>query len=331
MQDERITNNGNGLANAMTENGFASRFVKATTSPLGETYLFQLEDYRDFDKKKLEGVVARLNNDLKINFKLGDTKELGTHYSIIAPYEDFTLDLGVCLKEVDCREVVVGKDSENNLVKIDFKKIPHILIAGTTGSGKSVLLNNLLCNLIIHSGKNPLKQYGFVIIDPKNSFDLARFKAIPNIAFIDETDIAIQKLNRIVEIMENRYRTQNYEYELYIFIDELSDLMIASKFEVEKALVRLSQKGRECGIHIICATQYPLSSIISSSIKSNMPYRFCLKTATMRESITIRDKKGCETLETGQAIFKQGGKETLLKIALASDELVNQVIKINKG
>lgn len=332
LEQQRIKENGEGLAQNMGFCGFQSKYVKHKESPLGETYFFALDDFSQFNEKKLTEALDKISNRAKIDFQFVKTKEIGCDYGIIAPSVDFTLSLVQCMSEENYRNVVVGKDSDNKNVILDFDKIPHILIAGTTGSGKSVLLHNLICNICVCYGKDEsrFKKKGLIIIDTKNS-DLSRYKAIPNIVHIVDTQQAIKQVKEVEEEMDRRYKSNTHSFDLFVFIDELADLMLTSKFEVERSIVRIAQLGRACGVHLIIATQRPTCDVVSGLIKANMPYRFALKCASVRDSVVILDRKGAEQLEVGQAIFKNGLHETKLKIAYPSDLLISKIVDTNRG
>lgn len=331
-EQQRIKENGEGLATNMGFCGFQSKYVKCKESALGETYYFTLDDFTKFNEKKLTDAIKVIGNRAKVDFQFSKTQDQDSDYCIIAPTQDNVLSLVQCMSEENYRNVVVGKDSDNKNVILDFSKIPHLLIAGTTGSGKSVLLHNLICNILVCFGKDEsrFKKKGLSIIDTKNS-DLSRYKAIPNITHIVSTQEAIKHLKIVEQEMDARYRNNNYDYDLFVVIDELADLMLTSKFEVERSIVRIAQLGRACGIHLIIATQRPTCDVVSGLIKANMPYRFCLKTASVRDSVVIKDGKGCESLNVGEAIFKNGLHETRLKIAYPSDLLISKIIEQGRG
>lgn len=331
LEQQRVIENGEGLASNIGFCGFQCKFVKHKDTPLGEAYFFSLDDFTKFNEKKICEAIDKIGNRAKVDFRFSKTKEQDSDFCVIAPYNEYTLSLVQCMSEDNFRHVVVGKDSDNKNVIIDFEKIPHILIAGTTGSGKSVLLHNLICNVAtMRDNENRFKRKGMMIIDTKNS-DLSRYKAIPNINYVVDVQEAIRQLKVVEQEMDTRYRENKNDFDIFVFIDELADLMLTSKFEVERSIVRIAQLGRACGIHLIIATQRPTIDVVSGLIKANMPYRFALKCASVRDSVVILDRKGAEALEVGQAIFKNGLKETTLKIGYPSDELISKVIQVNGG
>ena len=316
-EQERLNENGVGLAKDMGVCGYASKFVKAIHSPLGDTYYFDLENPLQYNQRGLKSAVEKLSVAHRIDMTFKTTKE--AHYSIF-----------VNENEASCNAVVVGKDEQGKLVLFDFSHIPHLLIAGTTGSGKSVLLHNLLVNLLALRSERPRE---FVIIDPKGS-EFKNYKGVNNIHFCDETAQAIEWLACVENEMDKRYKLPDpmSKHDIFVVIDELADLMLTSKYAVEQSIVRIAQKGRACGIHLIVATQRPTINVISGLIKANMPYRIGLKTASVRDSVVIIDHKGLEQLRGfGDSIVKFGLQEYHTQIAYPELELEEHYIKINRG
>ena len=170
-----------------------------------------------------------------------------------------------------------------------------------------------------------------LIIDPKGN-ELDRYKNCGCVWFVDDTRKEIAQLEWAVAEMDRRYKENiTTATDTFIVIDELADLMLTSKFEVEEYIVRLAQKGRACGIHLIVATQRPTIDVCSGLIKANMPYRIGLKTASVRDSVVILDHKGLETLKgRGDCIVKLGLQEYRTQIALPEDELIARVVEVNK-
>ena len=220
----RIEENGKGLEQNLLEAGLNAKCIKAFENSMGETYLFNLESISQYNKKHIQKIVEMLSVFYHLNIRLIDSDE--AHFGLFIKYPRKSLSLTQCINEVDLREIVIGKDILGKLVMVDFEKTPHLLIAGATGSGKSVLLKNLIANLLVYYGKNNnrFKKVMIAIIDTKNS-DLKQFANISsNIDFINEVDNAITSINTIVEEMENRYKVGNYDYDIYLGIDELADL-----------------------------------------------------------------------------------------------------------
>lgn len=223
--------------------------------------------------------------------------------------------------------IVLGTDSNGDRLITNLSKAPHILIGGTTGSGKSELLHAIVCSL--YEG---MKYTGveLLIIDPKRA-EYSPYKNCKRTMIVTDVDKATAYLNKAVDIMEERYAELEssgakdiYHYAgtkemlpIVIIIDELADL-IQSHPEVEKPIVRIAQKARACGIHLIIATQSPRRDVITGLIKSNMPTRIALKTSSSMESRIIMDRTGAENLMgKGDMLFLGNGKFDTIRIQSA--------------
>lgn len=235
----------------------------------------------------------------------------------------------------------IGKDINNKEVSINIAKAPHLLIAGSTGSGKSCLMNDIIVSLVNKYDANYFKT---VLIDIKQ-VEFTQYKNIPHLAtpVITETDKAIDILNKIIIIMTNRYKILsdlNYKnmedynkqendkmcYYL-IVIDELADLFIQSP-DIEILLCRLAQLGRAAGIHLILATQRPDSKTISSKLKVNISSRLALTVTNHYDSKTILDETGAEKLTgKGEFLLKKSNGE-IIRGQGAYIENLEEVLKI---
>jgi S-DNA-T family DNA segregation ATPase FtsK/SpoIIIE len=204
--------------------------------------------------------------------------------------------------------IILGVNTIGIPFYIDIAKAPHILLAGTTGSGKSNILNLFIVGLI---WKNTVNQVQLILLDPKKS-EFFLFQSIPHLLFpIAQNIIEIENaINNAVLIMEERYELLNkfqckniYEYNLkysqltfiVIIIDEYADIIIQSK-NIELKIIRLLQMSRAAGIHVIVATQRPSADIISSIVKSNLPLRICCKVVNSINSRIVLDMDGAEKL-----------------------------------
>lgn len=184
-------------------------------------------------------------------------------------------------------------------VCLDMLKQPHLLIAGSTGSGKSVLLNSLIYTALFQAPH----RYNFILIDPKR-VELSQYKRLPHtLIYCNKPPDIITALNRVLNLMEYRfsYMEQHNLKEwdndhTYIIIDEFADLMTTSKRETLPALLRLAQLGRAARIHLIIATQRPTRDIINGQIKVNLDSRIALRCPTAQDSRNIINTKGAETL-----------------------------------
>ncbi len=209
--------------------------------------------------------------------------------------------------------IALGAGVSGTPVIADLARMPHVLIAGATGSGKSVCLNAIISGLLMHMSPEQLR---FVMIDPKR-VELADFAAVPHLAFsriVVEMDQVVGTLQAVINEMESRYRkfaksgvrnikTYNDKYGArspmpywVVVIDELADLMIAAPYQVEQQLVRLAQLARATGIHLVVATQRPSVDVITGLIKANFPTRIGFAVASSVDSRTILDQGGAEKL-----------------------------------
>lgn len=233
---------------------------------------------------------------------------------------------------------VLGVDNTGYPLIADLVDAPHMLVAGTTGSGKSVLLNTIICGLLVKLTPAKLR---FVMIDPKR-VELSQYKGIPHMERppIKTTDEAVATLNQLVTVMETRYtqmerrglkNVKGLELEfprVVVVVDEFADLMLAAKKKIETPIVRLAQLGRAAGIHLIIATQSPRKDVLTGLIKANVPTRVALTTADQRESLIILDHGGAEKLRgRGQGILKMPARdaETGLRAAWLPDEDINAI------
>ncbi|HZP25830.1 MAG TPA: DNA translocase FtsK [Dehalococcoidia bacterium] len=209
--------------------------------------------------------------------------------------------------------IALGKGVSGEPVAADLTKMPHLLIAGATGSGKSVCINSVIACLLMNNAPEDLR---LILVDPKR-VELANFADIPHLAFskvITELDEVPATLHAIIQEMENRYRkfaeigvrnleawnrsaraTHKLPYWVVI-IDELADLMMAAPYQVEKQLCRLAQLARATGIHLIIATQRPSVDVVTGLIKANFPTRIAFAVSSQVDSRTIIDMAGADKL-----------------------------------
>lgn len=240
--------------------------------------------------------------------------------------------------------VALGKDITGKPVVTDLAKMPHLLIAGSTGSGKSVCINSIITSIIYHSRPEDVK---LMLIDPK-VVELSVYNGIPHLRteVITNMKKAEGALNWAVREMEARYQLfagakvrniegynkQNPDKKMpyiLIIVDEFADLMNVAAKEVEVLIQRLTQKARAAGIHLILATQRPSADVITGVIKSNIPSRIAFMVESALNSRIILDEGGAETLlGKGDMLFKQAGALTTVRVqgAFISDEEVEAVV-----
>lgn len=244
--------------------------------------------------------------------------------------------------------IAIGKDTMGEPVVADLKKMPHMLVAGATGSGKSVFINSLICSLLYRFTPKELK---LILVDPKQ-LELAFYDSIPHLLLPVVTDAkhASLALRWAVNEMERRYQliarsgmrdidgyNQKFtelgeramaerlgldEHEraeslpkIVIVIDELADLMMTAKSDVENNICRLAQKARAAGIHLVLATQRPSVDVITGLIKANLPARISFRLSSKNDSRTIFDTMGAERLVgNGDMLFMPPGESRLLRM-----------------
>ncbi|HJM36529.1 MAG TPA: DNA translocase FtsK, partial [Dehalococcoidales bacterium] len=208
--------------------------------------------------------------------------------------------------------VVLGKGAGGETIAADLAKMPHLLIAGSTGSGKTVCLNTIICCLLLYNSPSDVR---FIMIDPKR-VELTSFNSIPHLAktVIVDSDKALEALRWLSQEMDKRYQklavegARNIEgYNksqpsgekmpyLVLIIDELADLMMRGSDEVERILCRLAQLSRAIGIHLVVATQRPSVDVVTGLIKANFPTRISFAVTSQVDSRTILDSVGAEKL-----------------------------------
>ena len=245
--------------------------------------------------------------------------------------------------------VALGLDISGQPIITDLRKMPHGLIAGQTGSGKSVCINTMLVSLLYKATPQELK---LMLIDPK-MVELAPYNQIPHLVSPVITDVkaATAALKWAVEEMERRYelfvhagvrdisrfndqaeKAGQYSNKLpyiLVIIDELADLMMMSPADVEEAICRIAQKARACGIHLIVATQRPSVDVITGLIKANIPTRIAFSVSSQVDSRTIIDSGGAEKLlGKGDMLFAENGSSKTVRLqgTFVSDEEIDQVV-----
>ena len=249
--------------------------------------------------------------------------------------------------------VALGKDIAGNITCADLARMPHLLIAGTTGSGKSVCLNSMIVSILYNARPDEVK---LLMIDPKK-VELSIYNGIPHllVPVVSDPRKASGALGWAVTEMLNRYKlfADNNVRDMagynklckkdpeksplpsvVIFIDELSDLMMAAPNEVEDSICRLAQMARAAGMHLVIATQRPSVDVITGIIKANIPSRIALSVSSQVDSRTILDMSGAEKLlGNGDMLFSPVGTSKPVRIqgCFLSDDEVESVVEFIKG
>lgn len=238
--------------------------------------------------------------------------------------------------------MAIGMAVDGSKHYIDIAKACHVLISGMTGSGKSIVLHNLILSLLMK--KNPAQMHLY-IIDPKAT-EFEFYRSLVSCSVISEVGGAVELLNNLCIEMDHRYSVlaaagcrdiDSYNEKFkdtpmrrdIVFIDELSDLMSMSGKSVETHIVRIAQKARACGIHLVIATQYPVAKVVTGLIKANMPTKICLRVGTVTNSMVALDMPGGEKLMGhGDMLFLPNGSLTPIRLqgGFVSEQAINNVV-----
>lgn len=355
--DEDWVNEQSALLDETLENfNVKARVVKASQGPSVTRFEVQPDPGVKVNK------ITNLSNDIKLSMAARDIR-------MEAPIPG-TRSIGIELPNKQSRPVqiseiigsdtffrspspltaVLGLDISGAPVVTDLRKMPHGLIAGATGSGKSVCINSILVSLLYKARPDELK---LLLVDPK-MVELAPYNYIPHLVSPVITDVkaATAALKWAVDEMEHRYELfvhanvrdinrfnnvaeKNGKYSdklpyIVIIIDELADLMMVAPAEVEESICRIAQKARACGIHLLIATQRPSVDVITGLIKANVPTRIAFSVSSQVDSRTVIDVSGAEKLlGRGDMLFLNNGsvKPVRLQGTFVSDEEIDRVIE----
>jgi S-DNA-T family DNA segregation ATPase FtsK/SpoIIIE len=323
--------------------------------------------------------VTRLNDDISLNLKVPSVRivapipgkntvgvEIPNEIRAEVRLKEVLQSTGPRLKSLKI-PLFLGKDSEGRPLVYDLADMPHLLIAGSTGTGKSVCMNTIILSMLMTRTPDEIKM---IMIDPK-VVELSNFTKIPHMMHpvVHDMKKAEAILSWAVEKMEERYellrrakvrniasynelggdevlrRVEPAEGEdrskipakmpyIVIFIDEMADLMMTMKKEVETHIIRLAQKSRAAGIHLIVATQKPTVDVITGLIKSNMPARICFKVVNKSDSRVVLDEMGADKLlGKGDMLFLPPGTSILVRAqgTFASDREISNIVENFEG
>ncbi len=334
---EELEANAQTLKRKLADFGVGGHIVQASPGPVITSYEFE----------PAAGVkvsqVVNLSDDLALAMKaaavriIGPIPGRGTVAVEVPNPETLTVYLREILVSPEFVEskgklpLALGKDTTGNPVVSDLTAMPHLLIAGSTGSGKSVGLNTMICSLLYKATPADVR---FLLIDPKR-LELGIYEQIPHLLAPVVTDAkeASARLKWIVGKMDERYKQlqakavrniEGYNKEVpaeeklpywVVVVDELADLMMVSAGEVQNSLVRLAQIARAVGIHLIVATQRPSVDVVTGLIKANFPTRIAFQVASKVDSRTVLDANGAEQLlGRGDMIFVPPGASRQMRV-----------------
>jgi S-DNA-T family DNA segregation ATPase FtsK/SpoIIIE len=367
--DQQLRDRAALLAKTFADFGLNVRVVGINTGPVITQYEVSLETGLRVNK------VTSLGDDLALNLKVPSVRIVApipgkNTVGIEVPNETRAM---VRLKEVILTgtaqtakakvPLFLGKDTEGGALIYDLAEMPHLLIAGRTGTGKSVCMNTIILSILMTRRPDEVKM---IMIDPK-MLEMSEYGRIPHLMHpvVKDMKKAEAILGWAVDKMEERYellsrarvrniasynelemeeiykRVQPVDEEerqalpnklpyIIIFVDEMNDLMMTMKKEVEGHIIRLAQKSRAAGIHLVVATQKPTVDVITGLIKSNLPARICFQVSSRSDSRVVLDEMGADKLlGKGDMLFLQPGTSTLTRSqgAYASDQEITRVIE----
>lgn len=344
FDDAEVAEMAEKIDSAFTKLGICADIVGAKKSTRLTRYNIVLEGNQKASK------IQRLIDDITIEINVNSL-------TMITPDEDTVIieipnkkaeivELGDILDSDEFRNaesslsVALGRDFDGDPIIADLKKLPHMLIGGATGMGKSMVIHSIIRSILSKASADEVQ---LVLIDPK-MVEFNMYEGIPHLKMPIITDMkqAVEALAWAHDEMERRYALMSHECEknidsynikvgkdalpkIVIIIDELADLMFMAKKDTENYILRLAQKSRAAGIHLIIATQRPTSNVITGLIKANIPTRMCLKVMSHVDSRTVLDMKGAERLlGAGDALYHPVGSTAPIRIQtpfIPDDEL----------
>ena len=299
------------LAQSLTACGCPCVFNGHTVAPSAVVYRFSPSSPETYTERKAKTAAERLgviiSRPVRFSVTLG-----GFSVAIAREARRFAKlwALGDALKTAPRPSIPLGLDDDGNAQIIELEAAPHLLVAGASGSGKTSYLHAVIGALSCYSNAD------LILIDAKRvEFPLWRNSSHLVAPIITDAETAAHYLRRVCAEMEKRYKILQAQglrdnsrgtfSPLVIVVDELADLILTAKSEIEPQLITLAQKGRAAGIHLILATQRPTVNVICGLILANIPCRVCLSVASVRDSVVMLDHKGGEALQgKGDCIIK---------------------------
>jgi S-DNA-T family DNA segregation ATPase FtsK/SpoIIIE len=356
------------LEKTFTDFGLNVRVVGINTGPVITQYEVALETGLRVHK------VTRLADDLALNLKVPSVRmvapipgkntvgiEIPNEHRAVVRLKEVILTAGAKAAKAKI-PLFLGKDTEGRPLVYDLAEMPHLLIAGRTGTGKSVCMNAIILSMLMTRRPDEVKM---VMIDPK-MLELSEYGRIPHLMHPVVKDMkkaeailswAVDKMEerydllsrarvrsiagyneltpaeihrRVVPDDEERERIPDRMPYIVIFVDEMNDLMMTMRKEVEGHIIRLAQKSRAAGIHLVVATQKPTVDVITGLIKSNLPARICFQVSSRSDSRVVLDEMGADKLlGKGDMLFLQPGTSTLIRSqgTYAGDDEISRVVK----
>jgi S-DNA-T family DNA segregation ATPase FtsK/SpoIIIE len=366
-QDQRLRERAGLLEKTFTDFGLHVRVVGINTGPVITQYEVALETGLRVHK------VTALADDLALNLKVPSVRivapipgkntvgiEIPNEHRAVVQLKEVILTAAKRVAKARI-PLFLGKDTEGRPLVYDLAEMPHLLIAGRTGTGKSVCMNAIILSILMTRRPDEVKM---VMIDPK-MLELSEYGRIPHLMHpvVKDMKKAEAILAWAVDKMEERYdllsrarvrgiagynelpaeeierrvgpadderaRIPDRMPYIVIFVDEMNDLMMTMKKEVEGHIIRLAQKSRAAGIHLVVATQKPTVDVITGLIKSNLPARICFQVSSRSDSRVVLDEMGADKLlGKGDMLFLQPGTGTLIRAqgTYAGDEEIRRVV-----
>ena len=361
-----IENNIKKLEEVLREFGIIGHVVEVTVGPAFTQYELELKAGTKLSKLtsiNKEISLALAKKDVRIQAPIPGKSTVGIEISNDNPttvYIKEIMEKLVSLKSDNKLMVVLGKDILSKPIYCEINKTPHLLVAGATGSGKSVCINCILASILMNAKPDEVK---LLLVDPKK-VELSVFNGVPHLLAPVVTDPkkASVALSKIVKEMEDRYdifeekgvknivsynemiekknknlidgeKLKKMPY-IVVIVDELADLMLVASKEVEDSIMRITQMARAAGIHLIIATQRPSTDVITGVIKANIPSRISFAVSSGIDSRTILDMTGAEKLlGRGDMLFLPMGESTPTRIqgAWITEEEVKRIVDFTIG